>query len=165
MVGRVICGLVGGTFCVLTPLYIAEIADKDTRYRLLTFFHLFINCGIMYAYLVAYVLDERDAIWRYSVTCAVSCAPIALATFLPESPLYHVIRGNIIAARRSIRWYRGSRYNYQEEIDQFEQLAKFKKTGFKVSRIKTCFKLVWQLFVGNTIVTSKTVDTIFSLVM
>lgn len=53
-------------FCVLTPIFIAEIADKDSRERLLMYFHLLINCGIMYAFVVAHVLDERDAVWRYS---------------------------------------------------------------------------------------------------
>lgn len=55
----------GGAFCILTPIYIAEIADKDLREQLLMYFHLLINCGIMYAFVVAHILDERDTIWRY----------------------------------------------------------------------------------------------------
>jgi len=54
-----------GAFCILTPIYIAEIADQNSRERLLMYFQLLINCGIMYAFVFAYLLNEHDSIWRY----------------------------------------------------------------------------------------------------
>lgn len=65
MIGRFVCGVCGGVFCVLTPIYVAEIADKEIRGRLLAFFQLFINIGIMYAFVVAYLIDEYETVWRY----------------------------------------------------------------------------------------------------
>ena len=129
-----ICGLVGGIFCVLTPLYIAEIADKTLRPRLLGCFQLFVNFGVMYAFLVAYVLEEHETIWRYSLVCAVACAPIALVKFLPESPIYYLMIDNANGATQSIKFYRGDKYKYQEELAGFQQLAlAMKPSGFKVT--------------------------------
>lgn len=65
IIGRIICGMCSGAFCVLTPIYVAEIADKEIRGRLLMFFQLFVNCGVMYAFVIAYVIDEDKTVWRY----------------------------------------------------------------------------------------------------
>jgi len=65
MIGRFISGMSAGGFCVLAPIYIADIADKDSRDAMVTYFHLLINCGIMYAFLIAYALGERSSTWRY----------------------------------------------------------------------------------------------------
>jgi len=54
-----------GGFCVMTPIYIADIADEKSRGQLVTYFHLLINCGIMYAFIIAHVLDEDSTVWRY----------------------------------------------------------------------------------------------------
>ncbi|XP_025075099.1 facilitated trehalose transporter Tret1-like [Pogonomyrmex barbatus] len=55
IIGRFVCGMSGGAFCILTPIYIAEIADQNLRERLLMYFHLLINCGIMYAFAIAHI--------------------------------------------------------------------------------------------------------------
>ncbi|XP_011876304.1 PREDICTED: facilitated trehalose transporter Tret1-like [Vollenhovia emeryi] len=108
IIGRFICGMSGGAFCILTPLYVAEIADQNSRGRLLMYFHLLINCGIMYAFVTAHVLNEHDATWRYNFTCAVTCLAVALVNLLPESPFYHLMKNNEIKAKNSLKWYRGN---------------------------------------------------------
>ncbi|XP_024936220.1 facilitated trehalose transporter Tret1 [Cephus cinctus] len=123
MVGRTICGCAGGVFCVITPIYIAEIAEKDIRDRLLTFFQLLLNCGIMYSYVIAHVINENSTIWKYSLSCAGSCALIALVNLIPESPLYHLGNNNENSARVAMQWYRGDHYNYELEMEEWRRLA------------------------------------------
>ncbi|XP_070169312.1 facilitated trehalose transporter Tret1 [Polyergus mexicanus] len=123
IIGRFICGMSGGTFCILTPIYIAEIADKDLREQLLMYFHLLINCGIMYAFVVAHILDERDTIWRYSLICAVTCLSIALIKLVPESPLYYLTKNNEIKARDCLKWYRGQACEDDIEMEELKYLA------------------------------------------
>lgn len=65
LIGRLICGICGGVSCVLTPIYVAEIASKEIRGRLLAFFQLLVNCGVMYAFYVAHAIDEQRSVWRY----------------------------------------------------------------------------------------------------
>ena len=127
MIGRSICGFCGGIFCVLTPLYIAEIADKEIRNRLLTFFQLLINCGILYAFLVAYLMEEHNTVWQYSSICAISCAPIALVNLLPESSLYHLSTNDESRAIRSLKWYKIKSDNLNQELEELKSLAVISK--------------------------------------
>ncbi|KAL6264167.1 hypothetical protein P5V15_004247 [Pogonomyrmex californicus] len=123
IIGRFVCGMSGGAFCILTPIYIAEIADQNLRERLLMYFHLLINCGIMYAFAIAHVLNEHNTIWRYNFTCAVTCLLIALVNLLPESPLYYLIKNNETKARNSLKWYRGQTYEEDVEIEELKYLV------------------------------------------
>ena len=123
MIGRFICGICGGIFCVLTPIYIGEIADKEIRNRLLTFFQLLINCGIMYAYFIAHLMQDIPTIWQYSLTCAISCAPIAFVNFFHESCLYHLSKNDETKAKRSFEWYKGKSNEFYEELEELKNLS------------------------------------------
>ncbi|XP_076177940.1 facilitated trehalose transporter Tret1 [Ptiloglossa arizonensis] len=122
IIGRIICGMCSGAFCVLTPIYVAEIADKEIRGRLLMFFQLFVNCGVMYAFVIAYVIDEDKTVWRYSSICGIACFSIMPTKLLPESPLYYLSRNDEINAEKSLRWYRGDTYDIQYEISEMKRL-------------------------------------------
>ncbi|KAH0949027.1 hypothetical protein HN011_009427, partial [Eciton burchellii] len=123
IVGRFICGISAGGFCVLTPIYIADIADENSRQQLVAYFHLLINCGIMYAFVIAHVLDEDSTVWRYSLICAITCPLIALMNLLPESPLCYLMKNNETDAKRSLKWYRGEAYEDEPELQKLKQLA------------------------------------------
>ncbi|XP_011166297.1 facilitated trehalose transporter Tret1 [Solenopsis invicta] len=123
IIGRFICGVSGGAFCILTPIYIAEIADRDSRGRLLMYFHLLINCGIMYAFVIAHLLNEYDSAWRYNFICAVTCLVVALVNLLPESPLGYLMKNNEVKAKNSLKWYRGPTYKDNVEIEELKYLA------------------------------------------
>ncbi|XP_018401127.1 PREDICTED: facilitated trehalose transporter Tret1-like [Cyphomyrmex costatus] len=146
IIGRFICGMSGGAFCILTPIYIAEIADQNLRGRLLIYFHLLINCGIMYAFVIAYVLNEYDTIWRYNLICAVTCFVVALVNLLPESPLYHLTKNNEIKAKDTLKWYRGQTYD-DVEIKELKYLVSHLgkitinvfKNRYVISSFFTCF--------------------------
>lgn len=52
IVGRVLIGIAGGAFCVAAPLYIGEIATKEIRGTLGSYFQLMITIGILFVYAV-----------------------------------------------------------------------------------------------------------------
>ncbi|XP_076761856.1 facilitated trehalose transporter Tret1 [Xylocopa sonorina] len=122
IMGRLICGICAGVFCVFTPIYVAEIASKEIRGRLLGLFQLLVNCGVMYAFWIAHAIDEQTSSWRYSVICGLACLSIVPVKLLPESPLYYLSRDDQINAEKSLRWYRGDTYDVQREINETKRL-------------------------------------------
>ncbi|KOX75768.1 Facilitated trehalose transporter Tret1 [Melipona quadrifasciata] len=152
LIGRFLCGICGGASCVLTPIYVAEIASKEIRGRLLAFFQLLLNCGVMYAFYVAHAIDEVKTVWRYSAICGFACLSIAPAILLPESPLHYLSKDDELSAEKSLRWYRGDTYDVQHEISETKRLvlaARSTKISVKLLKnrrvlrsIATCFGVV-----------------------
>ncbi|EFN84065.1 Solute carrier family 2, facilitated glucose transporter member 8 [Harpegnathos saltator] len=97
------------------------------------YFHLLIDCGIMYAFVIAHVLDEEDAVWRYSLTCAVTCLMIPLINLLPESPLRYLARNDETNARISLKWFRGHAYKIDAEMEELKRLSLAVRSG-KITR-------------------------------
>ncbi|KAK2582355.1 hypothetical protein KPH14_004689 [Odynerus spinipes] len=138
IMGRFVCGVSGGMSCLLVPLFIGEIADKKMRNRLLILFQLLINCGVMYAFLLAHVLDGREKIWRYSSSCGLlSCLLLLLLRFIPASPFYHLraTEEGETTAKNSLRWYRGEENKIDDEMEELRQLAILKRTTKITSRL------------------------------
>ncbi|XP_051171819.1 facilitated trehalose transporter Tret1-like [Leptopilina boulardi] len=144
LIGRLICGICGGILCVLTPIYIGEIADKEIRNRLLTFLHLLINCGIMYAFVIDYFMEEHKIIWQYSLICSISCAPIAFIIFLPESSFYYLTKNDEIMAKKSLQRYRNNFDDFSEELEELKSLATIYKSKVSSSIFKNI--KVWRSF-------------------
>ena len=105
LTGRVVTGIGVGCCFHIAPLYIAEVAPKHVRGRLMSFFDLSINVGILAGYLVGWALTPRatrdtaggaaGAAWRTML--ALGAIPPALNLLallrLPESPRYLVAAG------------------------------------------------------------------------
>ena len=118
MTGRFILGLAGGAFCVSAPQYSAEIAEKEIRGVLGTFFQLLVIAGILFSYTVG----AFAPIFITSIVCSI--IPLvfgAIFCFMPESPVYLVIQKRESEAVQSYKWLRGSSYEPQSEIDELKQ--------------------------------------------
>lgn len=114
-VGRLLLGVAGGAFFVTAPMYIGEIAQKDIRGKLGSFFQLMVTVGILFVYTVGYGLPVRV----FSVVCAT--LPLifgAVFVFMPETPHYWVSKNNSDNAIKSLKWLRGDRYSYNDELDE-----------------------------------------------
>ena len=117
VMGRLITGACGGMFCVVAPMYSAEISEKEIRGTLGVFFQLLLVIGILYAYCCGYARN----IVVISILCGI--APLLFAsimTFMPESPLFYMAKENEEAAKKSMRFFRGSEYNIDPEISAFK---------------------------------------------
>lgn len=116
-VARFILGVSGGAFCVAAPMYTGEIAQKEIRGTLGSFFQLMITGGILFVYAVGAGLS----VFWLSIICGL--LPILFGiifVFMPESPTYLVSKNKIESAVKSIQWLRGSDYDYNAEIDELK---------------------------------------------
>ncbi|XP_034484216.1 facilitated trehalose transporter Tret1-2 homolog isoform X3 [Drosophila innubila] len=117
-IARFILGIAGGAFCVTAPMYTGEIAQKDIRGTLGSFFQLMITIGILFVYGIGAGLD---VMWM-SIVCGI--LPIIFGViffFMPESPTYLVSKNRSEAAVQSIQWLRGKEYDYAPELEELQQ--------------------------------------------
>lgn len=84
---RFILGISGGAFCVTAPMYTGEIAHKDIRGTLGSFFQLMITIGILFVYALGAGLD---VFWLSVVSGLIPLIFGAIFVFMPESPTYLV---------------------------------------------------------------------------
>lgn len=120
-IARFILGVAGGAFCVAAPMYTGEIAQKEIRGTLGSFFQLMITAGILFVY----VLGAGLNVFWLSIICGL--LPIlfgVIFVFMPESPTYLVSKNKIESAVKSIQWLRGSDYDYNAEIDELKAIEK-----------------------------------------
>ncbi|CAK9807811.1 Facilitated trehalose transporter Tret1 [Anthophora quadrimaculata] len=118
IVGRLLTGACGGMYCVVAPMYCAEISEKHIRGTLGMFFQLLLVLGILYAFSCGY----SKSVIITSLLCAIGPIIFALMMiFMPESPLYYMSKDNEEAARKSMRYFRGPDYNIDPEIADFKE--------------------------------------------
>lgn len=87
IIGRTLLGVSSGGICVVAPMYTGEIAEKEIRGMLGSFFQFLITIGILFVYVIGAFVTT---FWL-SVICAV--IPLifsVLVLFCPESPTYLV---------------------------------------------------------------------------
>ncbi|XP_036326067.1 facilitated trehalose transporter Tret1-2 homolog isoform X2 [Rhagoletis pomonella] len=117
-VARFLLGIAGGAFCVAAPMYTGEIAQKEIRGTLGSFFQLMITAGILFVYAIGAGLS----VFWMSIVCGV--IPLVFGVifvFMPESPTYLVIKNKDEGAIKSIQWLRGKDYEYKAEIEELRE--------------------------------------------
>ncbi|KAF7391801.1 hypothetical protein HZH68_011344 [Vespula germanica] len=140
-VGRFLTGFSGGAFCVTGPMYTSEIAESEIRGRLGLFYQLFLTVGIV----IVNILNFSVNMFELSVISGFS--PIIFAItffFMPETPVYYLIKGNEDAARKSYIKFRGPYYDIEPELSMQKRLieeANKQKVSFLTSlKTKACMK-------------------------
>lgn len=167
--GRFLTGLAGGAFCVSAPMYTSEIAQKEIRGTLGSYFQLLLTVGILFAYVIgAFVTPQVLAI-----ICA--CVPLAFGVIFfiqPETPVYSLKKGNEEAASAALRRLRGPFYDVDSEIKEIKTLLaeekenhisfsqSFKKRATKISLL-ICFGLMFFQQLGGINAVIFYVGTIF----
>ncbi|XP_046383724.1 facilitated trehalose transporter Tret1-like isoform X2 [Ischnura elegans] len=118
--GRFFCGMSGGAFAVVAPVYIGETAQKDIRGTLGTYFQLMICGGILFAYIVGSYLS----VFWFSIICGI--IPIIFAAgilAIPESPAFLLAKGKVDEARKALTWLRGKEYALEAELEEMKLTA------------------------------------------
>ena len=114
-VGRLVVGVAIGAICVVSPVYIAEIAPKARRGGLICIFQLMITVGILAGFLVNQAIGGSPDSWRWVLVAgAVPGLMLSgLALFLVESPVWLANKGDQPAARAALDRLgrRGSEYD------------------------------------------------------
>lgn len=132
--GRFITGVSGGAFCVAAPLYTAEIAEKEIRGTLGSYFQLMLTIGILASYTLGALIDNMRTL--SIISAIMPLIFFAAFFFMPETPVYYLKKGNEDAARKSLVRLRGNQYDIEAELRELrEGLEETKRSGasFKVS--------------------------------
>ncbi|XP_055856829.1 facilitated trehalose transporter Tret1 isoform X2 [Episyrphus balteatus] len=117
-IARFILGISGGAFCVTAPMYTGEIAQKEIRGTLGSFFQLMITIGILFVYALG---AGVDVFWLSIISGMIPLIFGAIFVFMPESPTYLVSKGKNESAIKSIQWLRGNDYNYTAELEELKE--------------------------------------------
>ncbi|XP_037295804.1 facilitated trehalose transporter Tret1 [Manduca sexta] len=99
IIGRILVGLGSGTIAIVNLVYIGEIASTNIRGILLTASGIFGTFGTLVVYSVGPYIP-------YSATgylgVALSFIYIAGVYFIPETPVFHILKGNETEARETL---------------------------------------------------------------
>lgn len=85
IVGRVFTGVAGGAFCVAAPLYIGEIAQKEIRGKLGSYFQLMITIGILFVYAVG----AGVSVFWLSLICGILPLVFGAVFFFMPGKIFH----------------------------------------------------------------------------
>lgn len=115
---RLLLGLAVGAVTQVIPVYIAELAPAARRGSMVVLFQLAIVGGILVSTIVGWWLGGGGD-WRLMFGLGVVPAAILLASmpFLPESPRYFVLKGNLAGAYAILRGVRGSEAEAAAELE------------------------------------------------
>ena len=131
IITRFVLGLSIGIAGSSSTLLVVEVAHNKYRGPLVAFVDFARNSGILVMYCVGY----SQLLWRYQaliVGLSTTIPAILLLIFLKESPRYLIIKNKNTEATKSLRFYRGSKYDISYELEQMREAAcssKSKKIG------------------------------------
>ncbi|KAL4430702.1 hypothetical protein ABPG75_005958 [Micractinium tetrahymenae] len=135
LLGRALAGLGCGAASVLVPRYLAEIAPLAIRGALGTLTQVFINVGILAAYLVGYpyeagatsvqLLGHEVAWWRIMFAAVLGPALLQAASLAlcPESPAWLLRAGRADRAARALRRLHGSAFRPEDHHPKVQAAA------------------------------------------
>ncbi|EDV98180.1 facilitated trehalose transporter Tret1 [Drosophila grimshawi] len=126
--GRFIVGACGGAFCVTAPMYTTEIAQLEVRGVMGCFFQLLIVHGILYGFIVGGLFSP--------ILVNILCGILPVIFFLifmwmPESPVYLVLKGKTDLAENSMKWLRGKDADISGEMSAMAAEGKKEKATVK----------------------------------
>ena len=122
VLGRITVGLGIGFASLTTPIYIAEVAPKDMRGRLVTINTLCVAFGQFLAGMVDGMLSGTSGGWRWMLGLAAVPSVMMFVGFLllPESPRYLVTAGK---KEQAIRVLSSLRYSKREAVEEVDSIV------------------------------------------
>ncbi|MEU9925429.1 sugar porter family MFS transporter [Streptomyces griseoluteus] len=121
---RVLLGFAVGGATQTVPMYVAELAPRTIRGRLVLCFQLAIGVGIV----IATIVGASEAVsWRVAIGAAAAPALLMLLgqLRLPESPRWLILRkGDVEEAEKVLKRVRPAGYDVKSELDEISALAR-----------------------------------------
>lgn len=147
VLGEVLCGIPWGAFQSVTPAYASEVAPVVLRPYLTTFINACWVIGQFFAAAVNKGSVNRDDQWAYRIPFGVQWVwPVPILAgviFAPESPWWHVRKGNRAAAKQSLLRLTSSQqpnFNPDETIALIEHTNEMEKNMKEGTSYRDCFK-------------------------
>ncbi|AOX19826.1 sugar porter family MFS transporter [Kozakia baliensis] len=118
VLARLILGLAIGAASQIVPIYIAEISPPERRGTLVVAFQLAVVIGITISFFTGYLL--RESSWRLMFGLGMIPALILFIgmAFLPNSPRWTAIQGEIETARSILRRVRPTDAKADRELQE-----------------------------------------------
>lgn len=126
--GRLVLGVAVGGATQTAPMYVAELAPKEYRGRLVLFFQIAIGAGI----LIATIIEASESVsWRWSTGVAAVPAALMLGLLLrlPESPRWLVKQGRRDEAHHALERTRPTGYEVEGELNEMSRLDQAERTA------------------------------------
>ncbi|XP_037302282.1 LOW QUALITY PROTEIN: facilitated trehalose transporter Tret1-like [Manduca sexta] len=131
--GRICIGASITMFLLVTLVYLGEISSPNIRGMLMTSASIFHSFGGFVVYCVGPYISYTQVGY---VFFGISAVYITTSCFLPESPVYHVIKGNEEAAKESLR--KLGRQDIDTELKKMmEQAVKTKTNSYLLRELFT----------------------------
>ncbi|KAM0433624.1 hypothetical protein ACHAQK_009242 [Fusarium lateritium] len=147
VLGEVLCGIPWGAFQSVTPAYASEVAPVVLRPYLTTFINMCWVIGQFFAAAVNKGSVGRNDEWAYRIPFGVQWVwPVPILAgviFAPESPWWHVRKGNRAAAKKSLLRLTSPRqpnFNADETIAMIEHTNEMEKNLKEGTSYRDCFK-------------------------
>ncbi|KAH6968165.1 hypothetical protein HG530_007767 [Fusarium avenaceum] len=147
VLGEVLCGIPWGAFQSVTPAYASEVAPVVLRPYLTTFINMCWVIGQFFAAAVNKSSVGRNDEWAYRIPFGVQWVwPVPILAgviFAPESPWWHVRKGNRAAAKKSLLRLTSPQqpnFNADETIAMIEHTNEMEKNLKEGTSYRDCFK-------------------------
>lgn len=98
---------------VIIPMYSAEMAPKNIRGMLGSFFQFFFTMGVMTSYWIDYAMEKHvpDSTAQWQIPVGLQLVPGAILglgmLLTKESTRWLAKKGRLVEARESLAWVRG----------------------------------------------------------
>ncbi|WFA04825.1 sugar porter family MFS transporter [Bacillus sp. HSf4] len=127
---RIVLGLAVGCSTTIIPLYLSELAPKESRGALSSLNQLMITTGILLSYLINYAFSGSGA-WRWMLGLALvpSISLLIGIFFMPESPRWLLSKDKEKKAKAVLS--RMKRGNVLEEIKGMKEAERQEQGGLK----------------------------------
>lgn len=136
---RFLLGVAVGASSVTVPIYLAEIATKDSRGRMVGLMDLVVVSGQFLAFVINAVLaikfGDTEHIWRYMIAVAAIPAVCLFIGMLltDESPRWLISKGHISEAMDVLHKTRGSKEEAIAELEEVQVLLSKEENDQKFS--------------------------------
>ncbi len=143
IIGRLLLGFAVGMSTSLSPVYIAEIAKKEQRGKLVTFFLISVNFGIFISYATNLAFAHSES-WRIMLGLGVVPAVVLaiFVAFLPESPRWLALKGNVKEAENILEKTRNPA-EAQTELQEIQFVLQQEKNTLKTVLTKQFLKVIF----------------------
>lgn len=132
---RLVLGLSVGIASYTAPLYLAEMADKDARGKVISGYQLMVTVGILVAFLSDTAFSYSGN-WRMMLMVIAIPAVILIFTVvkLPDSPRWLAAVGRMEEASSVLHSLNASKEAAEEELADIKETLKIKQAGWSLFR-------------------------------
>ncbi|KAK1402638.1 Polyol transporter 5 [Heracleum sosnowskyi] len=127
IVGRFVAGIGVGYAMMIAPVYTTEVAPASSRGFLTSFPEVFINAGVLLGYVSNFAFAKLPLWlgWRFMLGIgAIPSVGLAIGVlYMPESPRWLVMRGQLGEARRVLEKTSESKEEAQQRLDDIKEAA------------------------------------------